>query len=364
MLFRVHHSLGDGIALLRFVLDSIADKKTTTVDLWQKGQKIIMNRKIMTILRDTQKGGFREEARWMASRRQSILVQINMPSLKEKLLKIISFIRIIYQCPLIVNQQLLLRTVDDNSLHHDENSELSVGKFANWYVEEDAELFDKIKAIKSTVPGLRFSDVLMTALSTSLYQHFVTKWPKHKIPKDLTMVIPMRMYPISPKLELNNRFSVGLQTLPISPPLCGFSATKDAAIANIMRTHRKSQELLNGFELLINYCILGTASALLPLPILGPLVRSKHCTMVLSNLPGPKEELTIGDARLKDLAFFLPCRGSTGLGVTLITYQDRVQIGFGGDATVLDDTQGESQRLMEGTVQEINKMYSLLCGCD
>lgn len=317
-----------------------------------------MNQRIMTILRDANQNYIPVSS----SRRPSLLVQINLPSVKEKFFKAISIFRMIYQCPLVLNEQMLLRAVDNNSLHHAANAELSESKFVNWYKEQDAELFQKIKAIKATIPGVRFSDVLLTALSTSLYQHFVSKWPKHAIPKELTLVIPMRMGPLSQKLELNNRFSVGLQTLPISPPVCGFSSTKEVAETNILRTHRKSQELLNRFDLLINFWILGSASALIPLPLLRHMVHSKHCTMVLSNLPGPKETITIGNAQLKDLAFWLPNRGSTGLGLTVITYRERIQMGIGGDRTVLgEEVQQESQRLMDGMVREVNKMYTLCC---
>lgn len=355
----MHHSLGDGIALLRFVLDTVADKKSSTADLWQKGQKIIMNRKIMTILRDS--NGMSKLLSPNSARRTSLQVQINIPNFKDKIVKAWSIFRMCYQCPLVLNEQLLLRAVDNNSLHHPDNEELSETKFVNWYTEPEAELFQKIKAIKATCPNVRFSDVLLTALSTSLYQHFVSKWPTHKIPKEITMVIPMRMGPLSKNLELNNRFSVGLQSLPISPPVCGFSSTKDVAVDNIMRTHKKSQELLNRFDLLINYWILGSASALIPLQVLGPLVRSKHCTMVLSNLPGPKEMITIGNAQLKDLAFWLPNRGTTGLGMTVITYREKLQIGIGGDETVLDDSQHESKKIIDGMVREVNKMYTLCC---
>lgn len=356
MLFRVHHSLGDGIALLRFVLDTIADKKSSTTDLWQKGQKIIMNRKIMTILRDSH-----NHLSTNLSRRASLRVEINLGGIREKLKKALSIFRMCYQCPMVLNEQLLMRPVDNNSLHHESNADLSASKFVNWYSEEGVELFQKIKAIKSTIPGVRFSDILLTALSTSLHQHFMTQRPKHKIPKEITLVIPMRMGPLSQKLELTNRFSVGLQTLPICPSVCGFAECKEMAVENIMKTHQKSQELLNRFDLLINYFILGSASALIPLPVLGPMVRSKHCTMVLSNLPGPKEAITIGQAQLKDLSFWLPNRGSTGLGLTVITYQDKIQMGIGGDTTVLDSTQEESQKIMENIVREVNKMYFLCC---
>lgn len=318
-----------------------------------------MNRKVMTILRDSNDSSYIPIDSGL--RRASLRVQIHLPTIKDKLVKFVSIFRMAYQCPLVLNEQLLLRPLDNNSMHHSKNAELSEEKFANWYLEEEPDLFQKIKSIKYEVAGVRFSDVLLTALSTSLYQHYLAKIPRYEIPKHITMVIPMRMGPLSQKLELNNRFSVGLQTLPISPPLCGFASTKEDAVANIMKTAKKSQELMNRFDLLINFWILGSASAFIPLPILGPMVKSKHCTMVLSNLPGPKESITIGNAQLKELTFWLPNRGSTGLGLTMITYREKVQIGVGGDCTVLDDPQKESQKIIDGIVREINKMYSICC---
>lgn len=276
-------------------------------------------------------------------------------------MKILSVFRLIYQVPLIFNEQLILRTIDQNSLHHPEIEDLSEQKFIDWYSEPKAKLFERIRAIKATIPGTTFSDVLLTALSTSLYQHFVTKLPKHKIPKEITLVVPIRMGPLSAKLELNNRFSVGLQTLPISPPARGLFAKRQVAVANINRTHWKSQLLRSRFDLLVNYWILGSASGLIPIPILGPMVRSKHSSLVLSNLAGPREEVTIGQAKLKDLSFWLPNKGSTGLGLTLITYRDRVQIGLGGDVLVLDDVKIESRKIIDGIVEEINKMFELCC---
>lgn len=336
------------------MLDTVADKKSSTLDLWVKGQKMITNGKIMTFstnLKDVERRdskGFHPV--WS--------LKINVPTFKAKILKAFSIFRMIYQCPYVLNNQLLLRQIDHNSLHHPGNDDLSETKFVNWHSETHGSLFYKMKAIKSEIPGARFSDVLLTALSSSLFKHFKTKVSKFKIPDELTLVIPMRMGPMSQKLELHNRFSVGLQTLPI---VGGIATTTAEIKEQILKTNQESQKLLNGIDLYINYWILGTASSLIPLSILGPMVRSKHCTMVLSNLPGPKEEISIGEATMKDLSFWLPNRGSTGLGVTLITYRNKIQIGFGGDQTVFDDPAIESQKVMENMIEEINRMYELCC---
>lgn len=48
-----------------------------------------------------------------------------------------------------------------------------------------------MKSIKRNFQGVRFSDVLLTALSISFHNYFKTKG-KH-IPNEMTVVLPVRM---------------------------------------------------------------------------------------------------------------------------------------------------------------------------
>lgn len=84
-----------------------------------------------------------------------------------------------------------------------------------WYFENEDEhhLLDTIKSIKRNFQGVRFSDVLLSAVSIS-FQNFFEKKGKH-IPNEMTVVLPARIEVEGAKLKLQNKFSVALQTLPI-----------------------------------------------------------------------------------------------------------------------------------------------------
>lgn len=80
-------------------------------------------------------------------------------------------------------------------------------------MEDDNELLDTMKIIKRTYLGVRFSDVLLSALSISLQNYFESK--DKYIPNTMTVVLPARIAIEEAKLQLQNKFSVALQTLPI-----------------------------------------------------------------------------------------------------------------------------------------------------
>lgn len=84
-----------------------------------------------------------------------------------------------------------------------------------WRFEHDDEfnLLDTMKSIKRKFQGMRFSDVLLSALAISFQQYFEAKG--NKIPNAMTVVLPARIEAEGAQLKLQNKFSVALQTLPI-----------------------------------------------------------------------------------------------------------------------------------------------------
>lgn len=79
--------------------------------------------------------------------------------------------------------------------------------------DEDDGLLGTMKMIKRYYLGVRFSDVLLAALSISLQNYFESKGKR--IPNSMTVVLPARIEAEQTQLKLQNKFSVALQTLPI-----------------------------------------------------------------------------------------------------------------------------------------------------
>lgn len=77
---------------------------------------------------------------------------------------------------------------------------------------------------------------------------------------------------------------------------------------------------------------------------------SSKASLVISNVPGPREVLHLGGARLRDLLVCAPAPGGIALSVTLSSYAGRVRLSLLADARVIPDPNSLLQ-LIEGELQ-------------
>lgn len=233
--------------------------------------------------------------------------------------------------PLAIINQILAQTKDVNLLH---GPRLSGHKVVAWYLEQqdrpDQLLMEMIKRIRSKT-GVRFSDVLLTALSASLESFYAQC---NEIPQFITVVIPATIgSPIQARAsttviksknfstkvtkiiesndadcKLQNTFSVAMLPLPIAN-----SSTTKLKVFSKLRQVRKHCDVLRGSpDYVINYWLLRVVATLLPSWLLRPLLKSTHSTLVMSNLPGPTRLTKLAGHTVHDLVFWVPNRTTTG----------------------------------------------------
>jgi WS/DGAT/MGAT family acyltransferase len=90
--------------------------------------------------------------------------------------------------------------------------------------------------------------------------------------------------------------------------------------------------------------------AIVALGILGALGRSPHvidhlvqdvfarkASVVVTNVPGPREPLAVAGSRLKDMWFWAPHPAGLGSGASILSYAGNVRVAFRGDVAVLPD---------------------------
>lgn len=69
--------------------------------------------------------------------------------------------------------------------------------------------------------------------------------------------------------------------------------------------------------------------ALLPESALSNMTESPHCTLAVSNLPGPQTITKMKGFKISNITFWLPNRGSTGKSIYSMTiYRSSNLIGF------------------------------------
>lgn len=174
IIFRVHHSLGDGVALLRLLLEGIVDKEINS--RWKRISSFKMLN-IEHILR---------EKTLHSMPKKSMLTKLmeKCPSPREIYewkQKHLRLLWTIFTAPAFFHE-VAKRRVDDNCIHA---SDLSNRKVVSWIHEEEtseSRWIEVIKRTKQQVPGARFSDAFLTALSSSLQKYFEQK--SDLVPKD------------------------------------------------------------------------------------------------------------------------------------------------------------------------------------
>ncbi|XP_035892404.1 uncharacterized protein LOC118503342 [Anopheles stephensi] len=354
ILFRVHHSLGDGVALMRLLLEAIVDKEVPS--RWKHLSKLkVMN--INYILKQQKAANHHRLAvgdTFFQRVRKILPSASELAAQRDKLVRIIWTI---YTAPAFFHD-VSRRQADNNCIHA---SQMANDKVVSWIHEDHnsgTSWVEIIKRTKRLIPGTRFSDVFLTALSSSLEAYFnkQTSTP----PKNLTVVLPARIEKETPHLRLHNRFSVALQTLPIAPRIQMNDSNRHYAFSKRIRAvKRYSDSLRSSSDYLINYWIMSKMTCLFPEAILRKILKSAHSTLAISNLPGPQQLPRIQGRELKNLSFFIPNLGTTAVGITLLTYGGKLQLGILADRAVIR-TEDEAHSILMGTIEEIERMSQLL----
>jgi hypothetical protein len=80
---------------------------------------------------------------------------------------------------------------------------------------------------------------------------------------------------------------------------------------------------------------MGAGPKLLQAALLQALAR--NATAVMTNVPGPQQPLSLAGGRIDSLMFWVPQSGDIGMGVSIISYDDKVQFGVVTDRGLCPD---------------------------
>lgn len=96
-------------------------------------------------------------------------------------------------------------------------------------------------------------------------------------------------------------------------------------------------------------------TSILPDNILSTLIESVHSRIAVSNLPGPETCTFVNGYRIRNMIFWLPNRGSTGIGISILSYESKLQFGLIADRAVISN-QADAQQILDNAVDEIRQM--------
>jgi len=294
---RIHHCIGDGLALVHVLL-SLADQPAA--------------------LRMADQVQTREPSSWK--------------SLREEISAAIRFL------PKGVDHlgalgRLLLLPPDPPTRF---KGRLGMTKRLLWSRAFRLEDFKRIgRATGSTV-----NDVLMAALAGALRRYLLEHGEVGRR-MDIRGVVPVNLRPLDRAHELGNWFGLVFLQLPLG---------LDSPRARLLEVRRRMGLLKKSpgaaaiFELL---WMMGLA----PRPLFDVILDlfATKATAVVTNVVGPREEISILGSRLRQAMFWVPCAGHLGLGISLLSYAGQVWVGIQTDAGLVPDP----ERIVAGFEEEL-----------
>jgi diacylglycerol O-acyltransferase len=176
--------------------------------------------------------------------------------------------------------------------------------------------------------GGTVNDVLVAAATGALrrYQARQGELPRRL---DVRAAMPVNLRPLGRMSQLGNHFGLVFLSLPlgIGDPL-----------ERLAEVRRRSAALRRSAEAPVVLLILRTIGRVpLALQRLVVSIFATKATLVMTNVPGPNRTLYLAGKAIRDLFFWVPQSGRVGLGISILSYNGAVRLGVGTDAGLVPD---------------------------
>ena len=217
--------------------------------------------------------------------------------------------------------RVLLMAPDPQTVY---KGKLVVRKTAAW---SDPIPLDDVKLIGRAVGGT-VNDVLMSAAAGAMRRYMVSR-DAPVADLNFRAVIPFNLRKPSRRIELGNKFGLVFLSLPI-----GIADPVD----RLRELKQRMDALKDTSEPIVTFGILGLIG-LLPNRLEDMVVEifGKKGTLVMTNVPGPRQQLYLAGSPIGEIMFWVPQSGRLGLGISILSYNNQVMIGVASDSSLVPD---------------------------
>jgi len=178
------------------------------------------------------------------------------------------------------------------------------------------------------VLGCSINDVLLASVAGALHSYLVEKGDKVD-GLEIRATVPVNLRPIEQARHLGNRFGLVYLTLPIgiADPL-----------ERLFEVQKRMEKLKGSYQAILALGLLGTLGLAPNIFQASALkVLTRKATAVMTNVPGTQYPLYLGGAKIAEQMFWVPQTGSIGMGVSILSYNNRVHFGMATNAKIISD---------------------------
>ena len=204
----------------------------------------------------------------------------------------------------------------------------------------------EVKAV-GKVLGCSVNDMLLSAAAGALRAYLVEQGdPVDGV--EIRAMVPVNLRRPKDMGRLGNRFGLVALVLPVG---------LENPLARLYATRERMEKLKGSYQAPLTLSILG-AVGLAPKfaqeKVLDML--ASKATAVMTNVPGPQQAIYLAGAKLREPLFWVPQSGDIGMGVSILSYDNKVQFGLITDKKMVPDP----ERIVERFASEFNKLLMLV----
>jgi WS/DGAT/MGAT family acyltransferase len=343
VLFRIHHCIADGIALV-YVLLSTADK---TPEAPWSDKRPKKKKKETSFLGDTWPfGAIAKNIQKVSDTTQQVRERI-VDELKETLSEPSNVFKLAKAGPQLtaditsVIAKLTVMPSDPNTAF---KGKLGVRKSVVW---TEPMPLDKIKKIGRSIRTATLNDVLITTVTGAMRRYLKGRnYPVNEL--DLRVTVPVNIRKSGTEFELGNKFSMVFLALPVYI---------EDPVLRLKEVKRRMDHLKKAPDAMVSFGVLSALGLLPP----GIARKAAHffgdkASAVMTNVPGPRQPLYFSGKQIKNMMFWVPRSGNVGLGISIFSYNGKVAMGVAADEGLMPDP----EILLEGFEAETDYLLELV----
>lgn len=203
---------------------------------------------------------------------------------------------------------------------------LGTAKAVAW---TDALSVERVRAVAETLDAT-INDVLLSTVAGAL-RRYVDARGTPIDSAELRAMVPVDVRPKDVVPDMGNRFGLVVFTMP---------AAMTDPVERVRETSRRMDKIKRRPEAGVGYGLIRLLG-LIPGAVEKLLIRffASKASLVITNVIGPRHQMMIADAHIRDLLVFVPQSGNIGVGVAIFSYNGRVRVSVMSDRLRLPDPQ-------------------------
>jgi WS/DGAT/MGAT family acyltransferase len=176
----------------------------------------------------------------------------------------------------------------------------------------------EVKAV-GKILGCSINDLLLASAAGALRGYLAEKGDCVE-DIEVRALVPVNLRRPGDEQQLGNRFGLVALELPVGVA---------NPLARLYETHDRMEALKGSLQAMLTLSVLGAvgmAPKFVQQQILDLL--ANKATAVMTNVPGPQKPRWFAGSQLKQQMFWVPQSGNIGMGVSILSYDDKVQFGL------------------------------------